>query len=237
MSYKKLAEGLTHQIEHAQDKHSVNVTNMFQMLFEGPDRHIVSARILEGKSILIVAGLRSEILSPFPKYIEDLPGQYTPCDILGLVPVISMIAGTSANYLTTSMIEQKTNTRIILGFEGEDLRMLARDIWRFMARWDSWKGILLNILEKDALFELDWREFLAGESGFVTMDWYSPLSYQTRENALIKVVQAGKALLQSVLTREQLQKPVITGLVDWLNGLYVQTTIVGAEPVRMEGEA
>jgi len=220
--------GLQRQYESAENPREVDVTVYLQMMFENSDRHISRATLRDGRSLVIVAGLRSEILSPFPRYCDATNGTFNQCDILGLVPAIALIVEQRDKILAASAVERDNASRVILVFEEKSIEILGRNIWRFMDRWDSWTRVLLNILERDLPLQMDWREFLAGESGFVTMDWYKPLDYDMRTKALDIATLASKALLQSVLNRRQFENYWIQELVTWLDTLQPQMYIESA---------
>ncbi len=226
-SSKNFEQGLKRQFESAEKKEEIDVTVYLQMMFENSDRHISRATLRDGKSLVIVAGLRSEILSPFPRYKDVHTGTFNQCDILGLVPAIALIVEQRDKTLAASAVERDNASRVILVFEGNSVEVLGRNIWRFMNRWDSWTQVLVNILERDLPIQMDWREFLAGESGYVTMDWYKPLDYDMRTKALDTTTLASKALLQSVLNRSQFENYWIQELVTWLNGLQPQQHVEG----------
>ena len=158
MSYRKLADGLAHLIEQAEDKTSVDATLLVQMMFEDADRHYASAKVIGGKTLLLVVGLRSEILEPFPMFTNKHVGEYSPCDIPALVPAIALMASEEQNDDSCFMIEnEETHTRLIIGFEGDDILTVTRSATRFIDCWTKWRDVLLNILEKEALFDIDWR--------------------------------------------------------------------------------
>lgn len=228
MSSKNFEAGLSRQFETAEVKHAIDVTVYFQMMFESTDRHIAKAIINDGQSLVLQIGMRSEILSPFPRYTNDHAGSFNQCDIIGLVPIVALMVEQKSRMISASAIERDEATRIILVFEAENTELLARKVWRFMVRWDQWIKVLTGVLEKDIQYEIDWREFLAGESGYITMDWYKPLDYDTRTIALHRVKLASIALLQSVLNRSQLENYMIQELSTWLHSLEPQTEVMGA---------
>ncbi|MHA2424084.1 MAG: hypothetical protein ACXAEF_04815 [Candidatus Thorarchaeota archaeon] len=222
MSSKEFEAGLTRQYHIAESKHEVDVTTYLQMMFESSDRHISQATIRDGTSIVIVAGLRSEILTPFPRFRDSSNGTFNQCDIPGLIPVVALLVEQRDKTLAASAIERDDATRAVLIFKGDSIEKIARNVWRFMDRWDTWTRVLMNILEKDLPMKTDWREFLAGESGFVTMNWYKPLDFEMRTIALDKISLASKALLQSVLSRSQFENYWVQQLLGWLDHLQPQ---------------
>ncbi len=228
MSSKNFEAGLSRQYDTAEDKHAIDVTVYLQMMFESTDRHIAKAIVNDGRSMVLQIGMRSEILSPFPRYREDFKGTFNQCDIIGLVPIVALMVEQKGKMIAASAIERDESTRIILVFESDTPQLLARKIWRFMDRWERWIKVLTGVLEKDLNIDLDWREFLAGESGFITMDWYKPLDYDTRAVALHRVRLASKALLQSVLNGVQLDNYMVSELYAWLNSLQPQLEVMSA---------
>ncbi|MFW9920304.1 MAG: hypothetical protein ACFFED_11940, partial [Candidatus Thorarchaeota archaeon] len=143
-------------------------------------------------------------------------------------PIVALMAEQKEKMITASAIERDEATRIILIFEADSTELLARKVWRFMDRWEKWIKVLTGVLEKDFQIDIDWREFLAGESGYITMDWYKPLDYDTRMVALHRVRLASKALLQSVLTKSQLENYMVSELANWLDALQPQLEVMSA---------
>jgi hypothetical protein len=193
----------------------------------------------------MIVGLRSDILSPFQRFDTSLKGKYQPCDIPGLVPGLALLAGSPNNGLVLSAISREEATRFILVFEGlserkgGSLKALSSAIRIFMKRWTEWTDVLLGTLRRDPIvgsWEVDWREVLAGESGFVTMPWHQSLSYSDRDVGLQRVVIASKALLASVLTSNQLKTPLIKGLKDWLEHLRALPEVESSAAITEEVE-
>ena len=236
MSSKEFEAGLARQFENAKDTHEVDVTTYLQMMFESSDRHISQATIRDSRSIVIIAGLRSEILSPFPRYRDAHNGSFNQCDIPGLIPVVALLVEQRDKTLAASAIEKDNATRAVLIFKGDSIEKIARNVWRFMDRWDTWTRVLMNILEKDLPMETDWREFLAGESGFITMNWYKPLDLQMRTIALDRVALASKALLQSVLSQSQFENYWVQQLLGWLDTLQPQFEVEGMYNIMVQEE-
>ncbi|MCK5239977.1 MAG: hypothetical protein KAR33_10540 [Candidatus Thorarchaeota archaeon] len=236
MSSKEFEAGLVRQFENAKDTHEVDVTTYLQMMFESSDRHISQATIRDGRSIVIIAGFRSEILSPFPRYRDTNNESFNQCDIPGLIPVVALLVEQRDKTLAASAIEKDNATRAVLIFKGDSIEKIARNVWRFMDRWDTWTRVLMNILEKDLPMETDWREFLAGESGFITMNWYKPLDLQMRTIALDRVALASKALLQSVLSQSQFENYWVQQLLGWLDTLQPQFEVEGMYNIMVQEE-
>jgi hypothetical protein len=229
MTSRTFEDGLLRQFEAARSKQAINATVYLQMMFESSDRHIAKAVLNEGKSLVLLVGMRSEILSPFPKYREERSnGPFNQCDIIGLVPAIALMVEQRDKMIAASAVERDEATRVVMVFEGDDISLLARKVWCFMDRWEIWTRVLSGILEKDLPIELDWREFLAGESGFVTMNWYKALDYETRCLALQRVKLASKALIQSVLSSTQQENYMVIELLGWLDSLEPQPDVVSA---------
>jgi hypothetical protein len=136
-------------------------------------------------------------------------------------------------------------TRFILVFQGSaerkggNIKALASSITAFMKRWSEWTEVLLGTLARDPIigkWSIDWREMLAGESGFATMPWFPELSYSDREIGIQRIVVACQALLASVLSANQLKDPMITGLKSWLNGLKPLPQVVSTASISEEVE-
>ncbi|MBD3406872.1 MAG: hypothetical protein GF411_12215 [Candidatus Lokiarchaeota archaeon] len=245
----KLESQLTHICnDSGYSSKMIDVTSTLQMIFNNSDRSIIKARLrYEGPDndswIVVILGLRSSILEPFNKFTRISKNQYLPCDIFGLVPCIAQLVRFESSGPSLSAVAKDDVTRIVLVFEGDSsarsgcINSLATRLWRFMKRWDEWTSVLMNILEKDQYigdWDINWRELLAGESGFVTMPWFSPLHYDDRVLALSRIVISSKALLTSVLNERQMSDPLIRGLINWLENLEPLSRIVSAPSTNEE---
>jgi hypothetical protein len=242
---------LQEQLSFACEKKSrdlVDVTLPLQVMFNNRDRNVVKARIRytgpeRDAWLILVVGLRSDILSTFTRFEEDIPGRYLACDILGIVPAISLMASSYSRGLAMSAIARDDVTRLLLVFEGQSnrrggsLRTLATSIYNFMKKWEEWADVLLGTLKRDPVigdWNIDIREFLAGESGHITMPWFTPMSYGDRAIGLERVIVASKALMSSVLGNGQLLDPMVVGLKEWLNGLSALPEVVNGIKVGEE---
>mgnify|MGYP000734073575 CR=1 FL=1 len=230
----------------------VDVTQYMQVAFNAQDFGIVRAR-LKGPGengqppiLVVVLGFRSEMLRPFGQ-LPLRSGDYLPCDIPGLVPGLAAVVHCHDKGLVANAIVRGDVPRLILVFEGgstktarQALRSLATSVYRFFTTWNEWCGVLLSAIERDPIvgaWDLDWREFLAGESGFVVMPWFRPMSYTDRVTALERVVIAAQALLASVLTSEGLADPLILGVRRWLDGLTPLPQVLYESRMSEEAEA
>ncbi|TFG34586.1 hypothetical protein EU527_02460 [Candidatus Thorarchaeota archaeon] len=234
----------------AKGQSTADVTLPLQIMFSNSDRTIIKAHLRysgpeRDANLIMIVGLRSDILSPFQKFETEQRGKYQPCDIPGLVPGLALLAASPNNGLVLSAISREEATRFILVFEGlsdrkgGSLKSLSSAVRIFMKRWTEWTDVLLGTLKRDpivGLWELDWRELLAGESGFVTMPWHQTLSFSEREIGLQRVVIASKALLASVLNSNQLKTPMIKGLKGWLNDLHALPEIISGATMSEEVE-
>jgi hypothetical protein len=229
---------------------TVDVSLPLQVMFSNTDRTVIKANMRyvgpdRDASLVMIVGLRSDILAPFQKFDSDSKGRYSPCDIPGLVPGLALLASSNNNGLALSAISREDATRFILVFEGVagrkggSLKALSSAIRIFMERWTEWTDVLMGALKRDPVigtWDTDWREMLAGESGFYTMPWHSPLSYSDREVSLQRVVIASKALLVSVLTINQLEVPMIAGLRSWLDSLKPLPDVLSSVQISEEVE-
>jgi len=228
----------------------VDVTLPIQVMFSNTDRTILKARLRyhgsdRDASLIMIVGLRSEILSPFQRFETDRKGRYLPCDIPGIVPGMALMVTSINTGLALTAIAKDEATRLVLVFEGVSQRKggsmkdLSASIQNFFKRWDEWTDVLIGIIQRDPLvaeWEIDWREYLAGESGFTLMDWFKPMSFSERELALQRVVAASKALLTSVLNAQQLRDPMILGLKEWLTELQPLPEVLRSIQVSEEVE-
>ena len=242
---------LQEQLSNACQKRTkslADVTLPLQVMFNNRDRNIVKARIRYTRPesdawLILVVSLRSDILSTFTRFEEDIPGRYLPCDILGIVPAISLMASSYSRGLAVSAIARDDVTRLVLVFEGQSnrrggsLRALSTSVYNFMRKWEEWTDVLLGILKRDPIigdWNIDIREFLAGESGYIVMPWFTPMSYNDRAIGLERIILASNALMSSVLGNGQLHDPMIVGLKEWLNGLSALPEVVNGIKVGEE---
>ena len=228
----------------------VDVTLPLQVMFSNTDRTILKARLRyhgpdRDSSLIVIVGLRSDILSPFQRFEPDRKGRYLPCDIPGIVPGLALMTTSINAGLALSAIAKDDATRLVLVFEGlserkgGSLKSLSASVRNFMKRWDEWTEVLLGIIRRDPLvanWDIDWREYLAGESGFVTMPWFRPMPFSERELALQRVVVAARALIASVLSTQQLRDPIILGLYEWLGELQALPEVISGVQIGEEVE-
>jgi hypothetical protein len=213
---------------------SNDITMPLDTRYTNADRVIIKAKLSnQAKSpfITIVLGLRSSIMDSFEKFSECSQSHYIPCDIPGLIPAIAATIKYQNRGLVGYAIGGGDLTHLILTFEGKDekkgrLHSLAVTVEGFMREWSEWTNVLLHILSNDPVMSLwklnndELRELLLGESGFVTMPWFThSLSCVDRGRILSRVLDASKAFLTSVLSQKQLDEPIVRGLIDWLEDL------------------
>ena len=231
MSVSRLEQELKDAVKNAESGNDSDLTLSFQMLFNTPDRSFSKVTMNSDGSLLVIVGLRSEILEPFERFTDDFALHYSTCDLPGLVPAIALMVLHRRKGLVASTIERGRMTRLVLVFDTMgDMLALAQAVVRMMKSWSEWTQVLLSMLARDPLltdWHIDWREFLAGEAGFVTMDWYQPLSFQDRTDALSRIVETANALLLSILGQKQLNDPLVVQLRDWLGSLRPQAEVIG----------
>jgi hypothetical protein len=98
-----------------------------------------------------------------------------------------------------------------------------------MRKWEEWVDVLLGTLKRDPVigdWNIDIREFLAGESGYIVMPWFTPMSYSDRAIGLERIILASNALMSSVLGNGHLHDHMVVGLKEWLNGLSALPEVV-----------
>jgi len=246
----QLEDQLMAAYREAKGQGMVDVTLPLQVMFSNTDRTILKARLRyygedKDTSLIMIVGLRSDILAPFQRFESEKRGRYLPCDIPGIVPGLALMVTSINTGLSLSAIAKDDATRLVLVFEGlsqrkgGSLKALSASVRNFMNRWAEWTDVLMGIIRRDPLvssWNIDWREFLAGESGFVTMSWFRPMTLSERELALQRVVAASKALLASVLSNGQSRDPMILGLKDWLEELQPLPEVVSGVQIGEEVE-
>jgi hypothetical protein len=211
----------------------IDVTLLMAFNFTDADRTVVESKLRyttpdEPAYLALRIGLRSQILKGFARFSEEKSGRYLPCDIPSLVPAICIMVSHRMKGLDGSIIcdHETTNpTNVVLTFKGEadhrrsNLDNLAVGVNNVMERWKGWTDVLLSILSRDPRvgdWEIDWREVLAGESGYVTMPWFVPMSYADRTDALDSIVSASYALLTSFLSPAERRNRLVIELQEWL---------------------
>lgn len=241
----RLAEALESAIVTGEE--FVNVTQLMAVHFTDADRTVMESRLRytsqeEPAYLAMRIGLRSQILKGFPKFSNEQNGKYLPCDIPSLVPAICIMVSSRMKGLDGSIIcdhETDEPTHVVFTYKGEgtlersNLDHLASSVNYVMERWKGWTDMLLNILTRDPKvgnWEIDWREFLAGESGFTTMPWFTPMSFTDRVDALESIVNAGLALLSSFLSPAEMANKLIVELHEWLRAIEPQVDVVSTAP-------
>jgi hypothetical protein len=246
----QLDEQLAAAVKDVKANATIDVTLALQVMFSNSDRSIITAKLRyngpdRDANLIMIVGLRSDILAPFERVNSDQKGRYQPCDIPGLVPGLALIAQSANHGVVLSAISREEVTRFVLVFEGlaerrgGSLKALSSAITAFMKRWTDWTDVLLGILARDPVvggWNVDWREMLAGESGFTTMPWFTPLNHPDREIGLQRIVIASQALLASVLSAGQFKDPMIIGLKDWLTSLRPLPQVMSSLQVSEEVE-
>ncbi len=187
-------------------------------------------------SLIMTVGLRSRILSSFPRFATE-SGSFCPCDIPALVPAVVLIAN-GPRSLSEGAIVCMDSTSVELEFVGKrtdnssSLKILSIAVDHFMTCWEQWVQILLGTLARDPQvggWKIDWYELLAGESGFVTMPWFPEVPLTDRALALDRIVTASRALVNSVLKKRFERHELVEELVDWLEGLKPKPEVLRAE--------
>ncbi|MFO7836674.1 MAG: hypothetical protein R6V83_08465 [Candidatus Thorarchaeota archaeon] len=236
-----LEKNLDQALELLEDTEMADVTRVIDTQYTSKDRTIRKAYLLRGPMLFLICGLRSDILDGFDRFVPYEEAELRPCDIPGLVPLFILMTAEAGKALALSAFQhQDTHVRAILGIESEDgsIGSIVSRLKHLMNRWAEWTSVLLDIVDKDPAtmgWLVDWREFLAGESGFFTMPWYTALPYEKRLTALDRIVMASGALMNSVLSREQLKCKRIQQLKRWLRNLEPLPHVFGYSSGVVEG--
>ncbi len=200
-----------------------DVTLSLQTMYEDRNIHIERARLNQDGYLYLVVGLRSHILSPFPRVKKVKTGRFMPCDMIGLVPLVSLLVGRENKGVELGAITTEKCTQIVMGFQAENTKTLARDVYDFITTWKKWSSVLENVVKKDYPIDFDVLEFLSEESGYVGSNWQDRI--KDRDLPLSIIVRACRSLLQSVLTTKQLSHPLLHEIMTWLDGLRPQLEI------------
>jgi hypothetical protein len=122
---------------------------------------------------------------------------------------------------------------VVLVFQSNNVVDLSRRIRRAFSTWDSWLNIMMDALRQEPIagnWAFEWREFLSGESGWITKEWYEPVSDEERLVAMNHLIEVSKSMLRSLLSSRQFYRDNVVELVDWLESLKVLPYVVGYEP-------
>ncbi|TFF84670.1 hypothetical protein EU524_00610 [Candidatus Thorarchaeota archaeon] len=238
----KLADVLESVV--ADDSGVIDLTRTMEMIYTNSDRAVLSADLLylgdtEAAYMEMRIGLRSEILVGFPTYFNVGESRFRTADIPSLVPLVAIIASRKRHrgIHDVQFLVNEDSTHVVVTFIGKpdqtksSLSNLASSMNRVMDRWNGWCEVLLSILDRDPVLGekmtgVDWREFLAGEGGYVTMAWFRPMTYAERANALDSIVTASRALLASFLSPHEMKHEEVQSLQKWLSALEPQPHVI-----------
>jgi hypothetical protein len=183
-------------------------------------------------------GLRSTFLDVFDVFEErNIPkSMFMPCDVFGLVPIVGLMCTKLNIGLEAGAIDQRdSGTYAILTFVGRSQgrvsweKDLAQKVSRFMKQWTKWVEVLENILGNDLAvgdWDVDWREFLAGVTGYTPMPWFPALTVNEWSTGIESITSAAKALLVSVLNHAELTSdPIVNDVLSWLDQMRPTNTI------------
>jgi len=85
--------------------------------------------------------------------------------------------------------------------------------------------VLYKTIEQNHPVEIDWREFLTGESGFVTIKSHRSLTFGERKRALNNVRLACASLLRSVLDDTAWSDNRVRRLMTFIDNLQVKAYV------------
>jgi hypothetical protein len=228
----------------ADDSGAIDLSRTMEMVYTNGDRVVLSADLQysgdsEPAYMSMRIGLRSEILSGFQTYSCLSRSRFRTADIPSLVPLVAIIASRRRlkGIHEIQFVVNDDATHVMMTFVGKaghaksNLSDLASSMNRVMDRWSGWCEVLLSILDRDPILGermsgVDWREFLAGEDGYVTMPWFRPMTYSERASALDSIVTASRALLTSFLSSKEMKHEEVRSLQTWLSALEPQTKVI-----------
>lgn len=206
-----------------EDTRSLRLTRQLRLMFPSKDSFIQSTKWEENEVILSVE-LRSSLLNAYPRFSDSID-IFLPSDLLALVPLVAIVAEKRIPQLKMCFIERSENTRIFIGLKSDSTDSLAIGIWRLLERWKSLSSILYITITRNYPDEIDWREFLAGESGFIIIGHDRTLSYAERKRALDSVRLACTSLLRSVLDDEGWTDSRVCRMISFLDSMNVQPDV------------
>ncbi len=211
---------------------SFDFTFGLEPLFTGSDKILVRARLGYIKNdktaeLVVVVGFRSSIKGPdITNVLEVSP--FLPCDIFGLVPGVAIVAANRSKGVVASALARDEVVQLLMVLRGESSQresvgeVLDNLIIRLTRMWEDWSKVLFRVIQQDPILKaigVDVREFLAVESGYQHMSWYT--TYSTDEKSLImhRIITAAKAFLSSVLRLQQLDDPLVKSLLSWFDSI------------------
>ncbi len=215
-----------------------DITLGFAIPFSRGDWYLESARYVIDENdntgmVSLVFGLRDCILVNDTTVIDLSKYSFVLCNLFGIVPLISLIASKHPRNLQMAVLETRSSgTYVKLVFQAATTkkenwaRTLAQSVIRFMNKWEEFSKILERILNNDpyvGYWHLDWRDFLGEVSNFETGPRYPHLDDGERCLALQTVKNAAKGLIYSVLSRDEIETPLVQELLYWLDELSIET--------------
>ncbi len=210
-----------------EERRELGLARQLGIMFGSRDYYINSVK-WDGCRIIIRAELMSSLLSAFPRFAES-DGMFTPADLLAVVPVTAIIVEDRIPELEMCVLEKATGAYLLLGFSGESTDNLALAIWRVLKRWENLAAVLYKTIERSYPLEIDWREFLSGESGFVTIKAHRSLTHTERKRALNNVCLACASLLRSVLDDTAWSDSRVRRLISFMANLQAQEDVPSME--------
>jgi hypothetical protein len=197
------------------------------MMFENRDSYIHSVKWDKHRIILRVE-LMSSLLGEFPRFAES-DAIFIPADLLAVVPITAIVAEDCIPELEICALEKSDGAYLFLGFSGQSTEHLALAIWRVLKRWETLAAVLYKTIEQSYPLDMDWREFLSGESGFVIMKPHRRLTHRERKRALNNVCLACVSLLRSVLDDKAWSDNRVGHLISFINNLQAQDDVPSIE--------
>jgi len=206
------------------------VTFYLQSLVTNSDRILLSAELDIGPRLKLVVGLRSSILESFERFVDFDVSSHMPCDIPGFVTGLSLLTSGKKLGIVDGAVSDCGPGRITLIFESETMGELSRKVCSAILKWNSWLEIMLDALNHEPIdgeWSFEWPEYLAGESGYVTMDWYQSIPDEARYVALNHLIGVSTSVLRSLLSTRQYSRKVVREFIEWLESLEPLPYIVG----------
>ena len=207
-----------------------DITFFLQNVVTHSDRTLKYAELQSGPRAILVIGLRSTILDSFERFIPLESSYHLPCDIPALTTGLALIILGRSFGITNGCINNGGLGEITLVFETENLGMLSGRILTAFSKWDSWLTLMMDALGNEPIdgnWSFEWQEFLSGESGYVTMDWFETIPDAARSVALNHLVQESKSVLRSLLSTRQFAKKEVHDFVMWVESLRPLPFVVG----------
>jgi hypothetical protein len=210
-----------------------DITFYLHPVVTNSDRILKHAELQFGPRVELVLGLRSSILDSFERFLPLEGEHHLPCDVPGLTIGLALLIVGRRFGIIHGSISNGGLGELRFVFENENMQELSIQIQKAFSSWNSWLVLMMDALQQEPIdgnWSFEWREFLSGESGYVTMDWYQSIPDGVRGIALNHLVQTSKSVLRSLLSTRQYAEKDVLDFIIWLESIKPLPFVVGYPP-------